>query len=129
MITDIDGDPFALSAEDQIVIDAVLESYGSMTGDELAELTHSEDPWRDAFNGETGLASNIISLDSIFAYYSSLISGDSEVGRVGTMFRTSPSRRTWLSVRTISPGSLRFCRCRAWATHGFLGIRSLQLRI
>ena len=81
VITDIDGDPFALSAEDQIVIDAVLESYGSMTGDELAELTHSEDPWRDAFNGETGLASSIISLDSILAYYSSLISGDSEVAR------------------------------------------------
>ena len=79
--SDIDGDPFVISAEDQVVIDAVLESYGSMTGDELAELTHREDPWRDAFNGETGLASNVISLDSICAYYSELISGDSEVAR------------------------------------------------
>lgn len=81
VITDLDGDPLAISAEDQVVIDAVLESYGSMSGDELAELTHAEDPWRRAYNGETGFASSVISLDSMCEYYSTLISGDSQIAR------------------------------------------------
>lgn len=79
--SDIDGDPEAISAEDQVVIDAVLESYGSLSGDDLAELTHSGGPWKSAFNGETGLASAVIPLDAIQSYYSRLMAGDSEVAK------------------------------------------------
>ncbi len=75
--SDIDGDPLAISADDQVVIDAVLEAYGDLSGDELADLTHSEDPWKRAFNGVTGFASNTIPLDSISEYYSTLMAGDS----------------------------------------------------
>ncbi|HJG30228.1 MAG TPA: SocA family protein [Collinsella ihuae] len=41
---DIPGNPEAVSAEDRAVIDAVLESYGSLSGDELEQLSHSEEP-------------------------------------------------------------------------------------
>lgn len=59
---DINADPQAISAEDQVLIDAVLESYGVLSGDELEALSHRESPWQDYFNGETDLASNVIPL-------------------------------------------------------------------
>ena len=76
---DIPADPTALSAEDQVLVDAVLEAYAGLSGDELEALSHSEDPWRTSFNGQTGLASNVIPLDSIKAYYAQLMSGDSKI--------------------------------------------------
>lgn len=74
---DIDADPQAISAQDQVLIDAVLESYGALSGDELEALSHQESPWLDYYNGETGFASNTIPLDVIKSYYSGLMSGDS----------------------------------------------------
>ena len=74
---DIDADPQAISAQDQVLIDAVLESYGSLSGDELELLSHSEAPWRDSYNGETGFAPNTIPIDATKRYYSELMSGDS----------------------------------------------------
>lgn len=35
----------ALSSKEIAVVKAVLDKYGSMTGDELSEKTHSEQPW------------------------------------------------------------------------------------
>ena len=35
----IDGDPQALTAEDEVLVDAVLESYALLSGDELAQLS------------------------------------------------------------------------------------------
>lgn len=76
---DIDADPQSLSAQDQVVVDAVLESYSGLSGDELAALTHDERPWRESYNGQTGLASNVIPNELIKSYYSELMSGDSKI--------------------------------------------------
>lgn len=78
---DIPGNPEAVSADDQAVIDAVLESYGSLSGDELELLSHSEEPWQRSFNGETGIASGVISNDAIEQYYASLMASDAETQR------------------------------------------------
>jgi len=45
---DIPGDSTKLSSDEKGTIDAVLEFYGDMTAHELSDLTHREDPWRDA---------------------------------------------------------------------------------
>lgn len=74
---DIEGNPLALSAEDQVLVDAVLESYSVLSGDELEALSHSERPWRESYNGQTGIASNAIPNELIMSYYSDLMCGDS----------------------------------------------------
>ena len=76
---DLEADPLALSAADQVLVDAVLEAYSGMSGDELAELSHRARPWRVSYNGQTGIASNVIPNDLIKSYYSDLMSGDSHV--------------------------------------------------
>lgn len=77
--SDIEGDSRNLSDEDRLLVDSVLESYAGLSGDELVALSHSEDPWREAYNGFSGAASGTISLDSMKRYYSDLMSGDSDI--------------------------------------------------
>ena len=54
------------------VLEAVYETYGKFTGDQLESLTHSEDPWirarKDLKPWETSTAT--ISCDSMRNYYS-----------------------------------------------------------
>lgn len=69
-VSDIAGNADNVGFEDQRIIDAVLSTYGTMTGDALAALSHNEDPWGSAFNGCTGSGSAVISLDSMASYYS-----------------------------------------------------------
>ena len=76
---DIEADPLALSAEDQVLVDAVLEAYSGLSGDDLEALSHSERPWLESYNGQTGIASNEIPQELIKSYYSDLMSGDSLV--------------------------------------------------
>ena len=76
---DIEANPLALSAEDQVLVDAVLEAYAGLSGDELEHLSHSELPWKQSYNGQTGIASNVIPIDLIKSYYSELMSGDSDI--------------------------------------------------
>ncbi len=78
---DIDGDPQALTAEDEVLVDAVLESYALLSGDELAQLSHSEDPWAHAYNGESGIASATIPLEDLQVYYAGLMAGDAAIAR------------------------------------------------
>jgi uncharacterized phage-associated protein len=62
-------------SEDQIAtIDSVLKFYGSKTSQWLSDLTHKEDPWRDARKGlgPGDRGSNVITLSSMMEYYSSL---------------------------------------------------------
>ena len=40
-----------LTESEKESIEVVLESYAELTAHQLSELTHSEDPWRDARNG------------------------------------------------------------------------------
>lgn len=70
--SDIGGDPSAVSLRDRAVIDPVVESYGTLSGDDLESLSHSEDPWADSYNGRSGLASSVITEDAMRKYYSAL---------------------------------------------------------
>lgn len=95
--SDIAGDPRELSADDQVLIDAVLESYGSLSGDELEELSHTEDPWRSFFNGETGIASNSVPHEAMRSYCSKLMVADSRTQRAHHVPRFSAARRVYVS--------------------------------
>lgn len=45
---EIKGNPTALESFERETIDAVLDFYGTKPARWLSELTHNEDPWRDA---------------------------------------------------------------------------------
>ena len=70
------GNPDRLEDEQRATIDAVLDAYGDMAPWQLSELTHREDPWKDARErarlkeGDRGSA--VISHESMAEYYGSL---------------------------------------------------------
>ena len=72
------GNPRLLNQEQQETIDAVLEYYGDKSAQWLIELTHIEDPWKQARKGMPPLerGSRVMSLDTIADYYSSLPAED-----------------------------------------------------
>lgn len=74
-IVDEEGDPGALSPEAAKTADAVLAYYGDKSPAWLSELTHSEDPWKDAREGLTpGMRGNTPITDaSMVEYYGSLL--------------------------------------------------------
>jgi len=71
---DIKGDRKRLNKDQRDTVDAVLEFYGDKSAQWLSELTHAEDPWRNArvglSSGERG--SKVISHAAMAEYYSSL---------------------------------------------------------
>ncbi len=68
------GDPDILSQNQKETIEKVLEYYGDRPTWWLSDLTHIEDPWREARAGcEDGERCNrVISHAAMFEYYSSL---------------------------------------------------------
>jgi len=56
-------------------LDSIYSVYGSMTGDELEELTHSEMPWKKARAGlEYNQPSNsIININDMRSYYKNIL--------------------------------------------------------
>ena len=68
------GNKDALTQYEKETVNAVLDYYGKFSSQYLVELTHSEDPWKQARKGlmpeERG--NNIITLGSMVEYYSSL---------------------------------------------------------
>jgi len=68
------GDPGRLSEEQKNTIDGVVEFYGPKSAQWLSDLTHSEDPWKDARKGlpagERG--DSEITLESMAIYYGGL---------------------------------------------------------
>lgn len=71
---EIGGDPAKIEPEQAETIDAVLEYYGNKPAQWLIDLTHMEDPWREARGDlpETARSTQVIELTSIADYYSSL---------------------------------------------------------
>jgi uncharacterized phage-associated protein len=68
------GNPDRISAEGRATIDGVLQFYGKKSSQYLSDLTHMEDPWKDA---RQGLApgqrgSQEITHAAMAEYYSSL---------------------------------------------------------
>jgi uncharacterized phage-associated protein len=68
------GDPANLTDSERETVDAVLHSYGDLTGRKLSALTHDEAPWREAREGlaPTERSSVPISLDRMQDFYASL---------------------------------------------------------
>jgi uncharacterized phage-associated protein len=68
------GNPNLLSSKQKETVDAVLDYYGEKSSQWLIELTHLEDPWKNARKGllpqQRGNA--IISHEAMAEYYSSL---------------------------------------------------------
>lgn len=68
------GNKDALTQSQKETVNAVLDYYGKFSSQYLVELTHAEDPWKQARKGlmpqERG--NNIIPLSSMAEYYSSL---------------------------------------------------------
>ncbi len=70
----VGGDGSRLKEKEKQTIDAVVTFYGKYNGQQLSDLTHSEEPWKKARIG-MGLAERgnaEISLESMNEYYSSL---------------------------------------------------------
>lgn len=69
------GNEDALTESEKETVDAVVGYYGEISGHELSQLTHREDPWRDARVGTpVGKRSNkVIPLDSLLGYYGGLV--------------------------------------------------------
>lgn len=73
-----DGDVTRLTSDEASTVEAVVEFYGHRGGQELAELTHREDPWLRA-RGAAGLALGDrgdaeITVAAMNEYYGSLVS-------------------------------------------------------
>jgi uncharacterized phage-associated protein len=68
------GNPDALTDEQKLTVDAVLEFYGDKSPQWLSDLTHNEDPWKDARAGipDNERSNAQITKEALAAYYSSL---------------------------------------------------------
>lgn len=73
-VTDIPGHPERLDNTARETLDAVLDFYGVHTAQWLSDLTHNENPWRQARVGvPDGMQSHaLITPAAMHAYYSSL---------------------------------------------------------
>lgn len=68
------GSPDNLTEEQKNGIDIILKDYGGMEPYDLRELSHSEDPWKDARGDlpEGERCNTVITKDSMGIYYGSL---------------------------------------------------------
>ena len=68
------GDSTRLTVDEKETIDAVLDAYGRLSGQQLSDLSHSERPWREAREDvEDGASStNEVSQDVMQDFYSAM---------------------------------------------------------
>lgn len=68
------GDPSRLTQAERDTVDVIVNTYGTLTAQQLSDLTHSEAPWRNAREGLDPGSPSVtpISLESMVEYYSSL---------------------------------------------------------
>lgn len=68
-------DPLAIADDDRAKIDAVLEVYAPLSGDQLEEMTHREEPWIEARAGvpPSARCETIIRNDTMERYYAARI--------------------------------------------------------
>ena len=97
--SDMSGRPDDLSAEDVAVVDAVLDSYGSMSGDSIEDLSHHEAPWRDAYDGTSTWHSPVITDEAMLEYYSLLMTADRWTQEVHHVPHFSYAPRIFVSDR------------------------------
>lgn len=63
--------PLALPDDERSIINSVLEVYAPLTGDQLEEMTHREDPWIEARRGvpPSARTENVISEEAMKTFY------------------------------------------------------------
>lgn len=73
-VPSIEGNPAVLTDVEKETVDAVLGFYGNKTSQWLSNLTHQEDPWRNARHGVAPgeVCHREITHDAMAEYYSSL---------------------------------------------------------
>lgn len=76
--SDVSGSSGNVKDRDKLIIDKVIDSYGSLSGDDLVALTHTEKPWADCYNGFNGNAAATIDPQMIYEYFVSLLVADRE---------------------------------------------------
>lgn len=64
-------DMSVLKRKQRMLVDAVLEKYAGLSGDQLEEMTHREEPWLEARRGvpSTERSENLISEKTMAKYY------------------------------------------------------------
>ncbi|HTR23334.1 MAG TPA: type II toxin-antitoxin system antitoxin SocA domain-containing protein [Terriglobales bacterium] len=74
------GNPDSLTAAQKDTVEMVVDFYGTKSSAWLSELTHREDPWRNARRGLEPLerGSREIALDSMAEYYGTLAASPHE---------------------------------------------------
>ena len=76
------GDAAHLGTIEKSTVEAIVDFYGGMSGFELSQLTHREDPWKDA-RKEAGLAPGdrgtaVITHAAMAEYYGGLVEADAD---------------------------------------------------
>lgn len=68
------GNAKKLAKKEKEAIDTVIKFYGEYSGQQLSDLTHSEDPWLNARDGlaATERGNREITLEAMSEYYTSL---------------------------------------------------------
>ena len=68
------GHSASLANNEKETIDAIVRTYGHLTAQQLSDLTHSEDPWKNARAGldPSAISRTPISIASMEEYYGSL---------------------------------------------------------
>lgn len=94
---DVGGDADNLSPEDCAVVDAVLDAYGMLTGEELEVLSHSESPWASTFDHRSSASSPEVSTDSMVDYYARIMASDSGTRTAHHVPRFSYAKRVYVN--------------------------------
>jgi uncharacterized phage-associated protein len=66
------GDAGNLTRRERKTVQVIVDSYGTLTGRQLSQLTHNERPWLEAREGlgPTDRGNREITVDALYAYYS-----------------------------------------------------------
>lgn len=69
MVEKIKGKPENLTSEDQGVVNAVLDALGGLSGKQLSDRTHDEDPWKQRYDGNDAFPNGEITKDDLRNFY------------------------------------------------------------
>lgn len=96
--SDIRGKSSMVVDHERAFIDCVTSAYEGMSGDQLEQLTHEEDTWRNSYNSHTGVNSSAeISQDEMKAYYAKLLASSDEVQRHHHVPRFDAPKKLYVS--------------------------------
>lgn len=63
------GNAGQLTSEQKRCVESVLKAYGGLTGKQLSDMTHAEDPWISAFDGDDEYPNTEITPETLASYY------------------------------------------------------------